>query len=107
MFCHQATRTVANDATISLDGIAYEVPSVLRGRKVRVKTNPLSDVPVVRIFFEGKDYGSAKRIDEYANARSRRIMAPDDPAQAALRSSQVAGTIVGSDRLSPPRGGTL
>jgi putative transposase len=91
VFCHQTTRTVASDATISLDGIAYEVASVLRGRKVRVKTNPLSDVPVVRVFFEGKDYGSAKRIDEYANARSRRIMAPDDPAQAALRSSQVAG----------------
>jgi transposase len=91
VFCHQTTRTVASDATISLDGVAYEVPSVLRGRKVRVKTNPLDDVPVVRVFFEGKDYGSAKRIDEYANARSKRILAPDDPAQAALRSSQAAG----------------
>jgi len=91
VFCHQTTRSVSGDATVSLDGVRYEVPSALIGRKVTVRMNPLADVPVVRILFDGKDYGSARRVDEYANARSRRIMAPDASAQAALRSSSALG----------------
>ena len=91
VFCHQTTRRVANDATVSLDGVHYEVQSVLCGRKVTLKTNPLDEWPEVRIFLDGKDYGSAKRIDEYANAKSKRIMDADAPAQAALRSSAAIG----------------
>jgi hypothetical protein len=91
VFCHQTTRTVANDATVSLAGIHYEVPSLLCGQKIRLKTNPLDDVPSVRVFRDGKDYGTAKRIDEYANARSKRIMDPDAASQASLRSSAAIG----------------
>lgn len=91
VFCHQQYRTVSNDATISLDGIRYEVPSVLIGRKIKVRFNPLSDVLVIRVFYDGKEYGHARQIDAYGNARSRRIMAADAPAQTVLRSSAALG----------------
>ncbi len=86
-FCHQQYRTVSNDATISLDGTRYEVSSILIGRKIKVRFNPLSDTLVIRVFYDGKEYGHARLIDAYGNARSRRIMAPDTPVQVAFRSS--------------------
>ena len=85
VFCHHHVRKVANDATVSLDGTHYEVPSVLIGEKVTIITNPLDRVPSIRVTFDGKDYGFARRIDTYANARSKRIMASGEPAQASLR----------------------
>jgi transposase InsO family protein len=91
-FCHQLYRSVSNDATISLDGTRYEVPSVLIGRKVKVRFNPLNDTLVIRVFYDGKEYGHARLIDEYGNARSRRIMAADTPAQTVLRSSAALGS---------------
>jgi len=87
VFCHQYVRRVANDATVSLEGTQYEVPSVLIKEKVTLLTNPQAQVPSVRIVFDGKDYGTARRVDEYANARSRRMMADSEPAQASLRLS--------------------
>jgi len=90
-FCHQFTRTVSGDGTISLEGKHFEVPSVLCGLKVLIKTNPLAPVPQVRVSHNGKDYGSARPVDRHANAYSRRIMDTSDPAQAALRSSSSLG----------------
>jgi transposase len=87
VFCHEELRKVDNDATVSLAGVIYEVPSVLVGTRVKLRVNPQENVPIVRVFQDGKDYGSARRVDEYANARTRRIMGSDDPSQAALRSS--------------------
>ena len=90
-FRHEETRVVARDATVSIDGQLYEVPAVLCGRKVKVTTNPLDDILQVRVFFEGHDYGSARRLDKGANAHTRRIMAPQESSQAALRSSAAIG----------------
>jgi putative transposase len=91
VFRHEHTRMVARDATISIDGQLYEVSSVLCGRRVKVTTNPLEDIPEVRIFFEGHDYGTARRMDKGANARTRRLMAPEESSQASLRSSAAIG----------------
>jgi len=88
VFCHEESRTVANDATVSIDGIPYEVPSILIGSKVKLRWNPHANVPLVSVYRDGKDYGKARRIDLYANARSKRIMDQDDPSQVAFRSSR-------------------
>lgn len=87
VFCHEESRVVANDATVSVSGIRYEVPSVLIGSKVKLKRNPHADVPAISVFRDGKAYGKARRVDVYANARSKRIMDQDDPSQVAFRSS--------------------
>ena len=90
-FCHQLERTVGTDATVSLNGVDYEVPSVLCKRRVRLRINPLDDLPMVRVWFEGRDYGTARRVDERANARTRRVLDSDAPSQTALRSSAAIG----------------
>lgn len=88
VFCHEDSRVVANDGTVSVGGIHYEVPSILIGSKVKLRRNPHTDVPLICVYRDGKDYGKARRVDIYANARSRRIMDQDDPSQVALRSSK-------------------
>jgi hypothetical protein len=93
VFCHEQTRSVANDGTVSVAGVRYEVPSVLIGSKVKLRANPHANLPTVLVFRDGANYGTARRVDQYANARSRRIMAQDDPAQVALRA--------GADCLGP------
>jgi hypothetical protein len=39
--------------------------------------NPHADIPLICVYRDGKDYGKARRVDTYANARSKRIMAQD------------------------------
>ena len=90
-FCHQVDRSVGTDATVSLNGIDYEVASVLCKRRVRLRVNPLDDLPLVRVWFEGKDYGTARRVDQRANARTKRVLDADAPSQTALRSSAAIG----------------
>jgi hypothetical protein len=87
VFCHEEWRVVANDGTVSVDGFRYEVPSILIGSKVKLRRNPHADVPLISVYRDGKDYGKARSVDLYANARSKRIMDQDDPSQVAFRSS--------------------
>lgn len=94
VFCHEAERTVANDGTVSIRGVHYEIPSFLIGTKVKLRWNPHADLPSVFVHKDGNRYGPAPRTDSYSNARSRRIMAQDDPAQVAFRA--------GSDALGTP-----
>jgi transposase InsO family protein len=95
VFCHEDSWVVANDGTVSVGGIHYEVPSILIGSKVKPRMNPHADVPLICVYRDGKDYGKARRVDTYANARSRRIMEADDPSQVALRSSRGAAAAAG------------
>ncbi|MDZ4183928.1 MAG: DDE-type integrase/transposase/recombinase [Desulfuromonadales bacterium] len=88
VFCHEDSRVVANDGTVSVGGIHYEVPSILIGSKVKLRRNPHADLPVISVYRDGKAYGNARRVDVYANARSRRLMDQDDPSQVAFRSSK-------------------
>ena len=88
VFCHEESRVVANDGTVSVGGIHYEVPSVLIGSKVKLRLNPHADVPAMAVYRDGIAYGKARRVDVYANARSKRIMDQDDPSQVAFRSSK-------------------
>jgi len=96
VFCHEEWRAVANDGTVSVDGTRYEVPSILIGSKVKLRWNPHADVPLISVYRDGKDYGKARRVDLYANARSKRIMDQDDPSQVAFRSSTGDSAALGS-----------
>jgi hypothetical protein len=87
LFFHEESRSVANDGTVSLSGVRYEVPSILIGTRVKLRWNPHANVPLVTVVRDGVNYGTARRVDEYANARSRRIRADDDPSSIAFRSS--------------------
>ena len=82
---------MGTDATVSLNGVDFEVPSVLCKRRVKLRVNPQDDLPLVRVWFDGKDYGTARRVDEHSNARTKRIMDSDAPSQTALRSSAAIG----------------
>jgi len=82
---------VANDATVQVNGIRYEVPSLLIGRKIKLRVNPHAAVVLVRIVHDGKDYGTARRVDVHGNAHARRIMSGDDPALLALRAGAIQG----------------
>jgi putative transposase len=95
VFCHEESRVVANDGTVSVGGIHYEVPSVLIGSKVKLRLNPHADVPAMAVYRDGIAYGKARRVDVYANARSKRIMDQDDPSQVAFRSSKGDGAVAG------------
>jgi putative transposase len=88
VFCHEESRVVANDGTVSVGSIHYEVPSVLIGSKVKLRLNPHTDVPAMAVYRDGIAYGKARRVDAYANARSKRLMEADDPSQVAFRSSK-------------------
>jgi putative transposase len=97
VFCHEAMRSVANDGTVSVDGIHYEVPSILIGSKVKIRTDPHANVPVVKVFHNGKEYGTARRVDEYANARSKRIMGMSEPSQIAFRAGNSGDSKMGGN----------
>lgn len=73
IFLHHTTRKVYEDSIISMNGIAFEVPSILIGKRVSVFHDP-HDVPVKRILirYEGKDYGQAMPVDLYANTKIKR-----------------------------------
>lgn len=88
VFCHEESRTVGNDGTVSVGGIHYEVPSILIGSKVKLRRNLHADVPAMSVYRDGIAYGKARRVDVYANARSKRLMDQDDPSQVAFRSSK-------------------
>ncbi len=68
MFQHKTTRRVYKDSIVSVNGIAFEVPSVLIGKRVDITYDPKP--PLNRI--TGKDYGEARPVDLYANTRIKR-----------------------------------
>jgi putative transposase len=73
IFLHHTTRRVYEDSIVSLGGIAFEVPSILIGKRVSIFYDPHHE-PVTRILVrhEGKDYGEAGPVDLYANTKVKR-----------------------------------
>lgn len=72
MFLHKTDRRVYKDSIVSIDGIAFEVPSVLIGRRVDIIYDPRLPVNRITVRYDGKDYGEAKPVDLYANTRIKR-----------------------------------
>jgi hypothetical protein len=72
VFFHLVTRKVFKDSTITLHGTLFEVPSILVGKKVTLRYNPLGTIRRLLVSCDGKDYGEAKPVDAYANTKVNR-----------------------------------
>jgi len=72
MFQHKTTRRVYKDSIVSVNGIAFEVPSVLIGRRVDITYDPTPPLNRITVRYDGKDYGEARPVDLYANTRIKR-----------------------------------
>ena len=72
MFLHQTTRRVYKDSIVSVYGVAFEVPSVLIGRRVTITFDPRPPISRITVKYDGKDYGEAKPVDLYANTKVKR-----------------------------------
>jgi len=98
LFLHEARRMVYKDSTVTLDGVLYEVPSVLIGQRVSLLYDPA--VPPVRrrlvVVQDGRDCAIARLVDSYANTRVRRGDLLKDPV-----STDVQEPAAGSPGTSP------
>jgi len=72
IFKHEITRRVYGDCTFTLDGILYEVVSVLKGKNVKVRFDPFLPARKLQIIYEKKSYGEARLVDTYANTKVKR-----------------------------------
>mgnify|MGYP006284078391 CR=1 FL=1 len=71
-FHHVTSRKVYGDSVISLNGTAFEVPAVLIGKRVKVSYDPSGDLVRVFLSCDGREYGEARPVDVYANAKIKR-----------------------------------
>ncbi|MCP4100435.1 MAG: transposase [Lentisphaerae bacterium] len=71
-FHHQIKRKVYTDSIVSVLGTAFQVPSILIGKKVDVTYNPNPPLLSINVSWNGKDYGEAKPVDIYANRKIKR-----------------------------------
>jgi len=74
VFLHEAQRKVYQDTTITLHGNLYEVPSVLIGKTVTLFYNPATPQWNMTVWYQGKQYGTAKPVYSYANTKVKRNM---------------------------------
>ena len=71
-FYHKTNRKVYRDSIISVNGMAFEVPSILIGRKVDISYDPTGNLNRIFLSCDNKDYGEARPVDIYANAKVKR-----------------------------------
>jgi transposase InsO family protein len=69
-FLNRITRTVKNDATVSVFKVSYDVPMVFIGQKVEIHFAP-DDMTSAHIRFEGKKY-PIRPTDKVVNSKARR-----------------------------------
>lgn len=88
-FEHEIRRKVYRDSTVTLDGVLYEVPSSLIGKKISLRYDP-SVAPARRrltVLLDGTVCGIARVVDSYANARVRRTALHKDLSAEPLEAS--------------------
>ena len=66
------TRKVYNDSIVSVNGTAFEVRSVLIGKRVSIFFNPNPPITRILVKCDSKNYGEAKPVDLYANTKIKR-----------------------------------
>lgn len=71
-FFHHVKRKVYNDSIVSLQGTAFEVPTVLIGKQVHVFYDPHVPILRIKVTHGGVDYGEAKPVDTFANTKIKR-----------------------------------
>ena len=72
IFMHEVKRLVYKDCSFTLDGLLYEVPAVLKRKKIKVRFDPFLPVRRLEIIYDKKSYGEARLVDTYANSRVKR-----------------------------------
>jgi len=99
IFCHQITRKVYRDSTVTLEGVLYEVPSSLIGERITLRFDPR--IPPERrrmtILLDGTECGTARIVDSYANTRVRRTNLHKD-----LVAEQHTDSDSPKERTTPP-----
>lgn len=83
-FLNRITRKVNKDATVSIDGLSYDVPMQFISSKVDIRYLP-DDMSSAFIFYEGEHY-PIRRTDRNANCRAKRNNTP------AIDYSRIGGT---------------
>jgi len=69
VFFHEITRKVYRDGTVTVNNTLYEVPSILIGRKVKLRFDPHRDRPRMFVLCDGVDHGECRLVDTYANTK--------------------------------------
>jgi hypothetical protein len=69
VFFHEIARKVYRDSTVTVNGTLYEVPSILIGRRVKLRFDPHRDRPRMFVSCDGVDHGECRSVDTYANTR--------------------------------------
>ena len=72
IFKHEIKRKIYNDCTFTLDGIYYEVASVLKGKNIKLRFDPFIPARKLEVIYDNKSYGEARLVDTYANTRVKR-----------------------------------
>jgi hypothetical protein len=71
-FLHLTNRKVQRDSIVTVKSIAFEVPPVLIGKTIDIFFDPHHQLDKIYIKYDGIDYGKAKPVDTYANAKITR-----------------------------------
>lgn len=72
LFLMRTTRRVRRDATISLNGLMFEVPVSLRGRQVEVRFDPFT-YKRLELYVDEKKIGDGTVLDKEVNSRTYRL----------------------------------
>lgn len=73
-FLNRTTRTVRNDATVSIDRISYDVPMCFIGQKVSIRFSP-DDMDDIHIICDGRCY-PLRPTNKVENSKIRRTANP-------------------------------
>lgn len=87
LFLFEATRKVASDRTVSLNGVVFEVDAALVGERVTLRFDPAAPEAPVQVVHAGRVIERARRVDLYANCFVKRhrpsgALLVDPPAEA-------------------------
>lgn len=94
LFLFEAVRKVANDRTVSLNGVVFEVDAALVGERVTLRFDPATPGAPVQVVHQGKVIERARRVDLYANCFVRRhhgsgrLEVVDTPAPAGATAAR-------------------
>lgn len=69
VFFHEITRKVYRDSSVTVNGALYEVPSILIGRRVKLRFDAHGVRPRMFVLCDGVDYGECRLVDTYANTK--------------------------------------
>jgi len=72
LFLKRTTRRVRRDATISLNGLMFEVPVSLRGRVVEVRFDPFG-YRRLELYLDDKKVGDGVSLDKELNSRNFKL----------------------------------